>query len=146
MTQTKLHIEGGKVTRGKQGLKNLIRNAEDNAYMIKLEEWQTAKTKRQNAFFHGPVVKTYSEYTGYTYEEAKFILKKHFGVNRLVKDKKTGEQDLMIRSIAKYKKEEMSTFLDRVMNHMEYDLGMVIDPAIRKQFLIDEKTGELTEV
>lgn len=145
MSQTRIEIQNGKLISGKESLKNILRSADDGLYMIKLEEWQTAKTKRQNAFFHGPVVDAYSEYTGYTKTEAKYMLKKYFGVNRLVKDKNTGKQELMIRSIAKYKKEEMSTFLDRVMNHLEYDCGMVIDSETRKQFMLDEETGELVE-
>ena len=147
MNQVKIHInEAHEITFGKHSIRRMIETAEPGDYMLSLEEWKSAKTNRQNAFFHGPVVKVYSDYTGYTRDEAKYMLKVKFGFNKIIKDKDTGKQIVQVRSIAEYTKDQMMEFLDRVLHHLEYDCNMIIDAETRKQFQLDELTGELTEL
>ena len=146
MTSTKITITNGEITFGRTGAGNLIAGASDGDYMLKLEEWKAAKTWKQIKFIHGPVVKVYSDYTGYTKEEAKLMLKRKYGENRYVTDKETGEQVLYVRSLADYSKKEMQLFLDRVLEHLEFECNIIVDPETRKQFQIDWETGELEEL
>ena len=135
-----------KVTVGRQTIINAIKNLPDGDWIQQIEKYSPKKTYAQIKFFHGPVVEVYMDYTGYSYDDAKYTLKKYYGVNKLVKDAKTGKQEPEIRSLADYTKEEMQAFFDRLLNHFEYDCGMVIDSETRKQFKVNLETGEMEEI
>lgn len=145
MSQTKVDIADGKVTFGKQGLKNLIRNAKDGPYMIELKEWQASKTNKQIRGFHGPMVKAMSEHTGYHKPRCKFILKDMFGEKMVEKNPFTGETKVENKSLAKYTKDEMTELISTSLMWMETELNIVIDMKEKKRYHLDELTAELEE-
>lgn len=145
MKQTKITItEEQKIGFGRGQVNKMITEAEPGDYMLKLEEWKSARTNLQNNFMHLCFDK-YGEEVGLTPDEAKDYLKKRYGINRLYKDPDTGEQLLLVRHTSDYNLEEGAIFIDRMLTHFEHDLGLIIDPKLRKQYKIDELTGELKE-
>lgn len=136
-----------KANLGAARLNNLIKEMEwDNDYSITIKDWEEEKTWPQIKFFHGPILDAYMEYTGYSWDDSKYTLKKRYGVNKVVKDTQTGKQEVEIRSLADYSKPEMQTFFDRLLNHFEYDCEMIIDSETRKQFMVNQETGEMEEI
>lgn len=79
-------------------------------------------------------------------DKAKFLLKKKFGCNHIIRDPETGNQHLFIKQTRNYSIEEGRVFIDRLLRHFEYDLDFIIDPELRKQYKINYTTGELEEI
>lgn len=135
----------GKVQAGASHLRNGFAKFAGKEVSVEITEWKNKRSTDQNALMH-KMFTVYGDEIGYTMEEAKWLLKKMFGINRLMRNKKTGTQELLVRNTSSYNIEEMTEFLRRVLQHMEYDCGIIIDPKERKQWRIDELTGNLQEV
>ena len=144
--ERRIDISNGTISFGRALVRNMVQQADDGSYMIILEPYEEKKTYQQIKFIHGPVVKAYADYTGEPYADAKFNLKKRFGINRLVRDTQSGGSQLEVRSLKDYSKKQMQTFLDRVLHHLEYECNFIIDAETRSKFKIDELTGELNEI
>ena len=144
MRPINVDIENGHIVLGSVALKDMIRNAEDGRYTIRMEEWKQTRRNQQNAFIH-VCFDVYGKEMGLSPEESKDYLKRKFGINSLYRDPDTGDQLLLVRHTRTYTIEECSVFIDRLLRHFEYDCNIVIDPELRKQYRIDQLTGELTE-
>ena len=138
-------IVNGTIKEGRENVKRAIKEFDNGEASIKIEEWKDTRSNLQNAFIH-LCFDVYAKEIGYSPLEAKFLLKKEFGLNRLVKNKRTGKQELLVRDTSGYNMEECAVFIDRLLRHFEHDCGIIIDPEIRKQYKIDTDTGELTQL
>jgi hypothetical protein len=145
MNERRIDIAGGEVVFNRKGLVDMIRKAEDGSYDITLTEHKENRRNQQNKFIH-VCFDVYSKEIGLTPDEAKFYLKKRYGINGIMKDPQTGKQIPHICKTSSYNIEECSVFIDRILRHFEHDVGIIIDPDIRKQYKIDKLTGELKEI
>jgi len=141
----RLTKKDGKFQFGIPSLKKALASLEDGDHALTIEDWKQSRSNLQNAFIH-VCFDVYGNEMGYSPAAAKFLLKKELGVNQLIKNKRTGRQELMIRDTSDYTVEEMKVFIDRMLIHFEHDCGIIVDPKIRKQYRIDYATGELTEI
>jgi len=137
--------QDGKITVGRKRLFKYLGSLEDGEYGASIEEWKQTRTNLQNAFMH-VCFDVYGKEMGLSPEEAKFYLKKKYGINKLFRDPETGEQLLYVRETSSYTLDEGKVFIDRILRHMEYDCSIIIRPEIRKQYKIDEITGEMEEI
>lgn len=135
----------GKIRVGRKKLFHLLGKLDDGEWLVTIEKWEEKRTNLQNAFIH-VCFDVYAKEMGYTLLEAKWILKKEFGINKLIKNKRTGKQDLLVRDTSDYNIKEAAVFIERLLNHFEYDCGIVIDPEVRKQYKLNEITGEMEEI
>lgn len=142
----KIDIEDGQVVFGRTALKNTIRELEDGTYWVDPQEWKRDMSWQQIKFVKGVLRHVYSNYTGYTVVRAERELKREFGIVEpcIVNGEKCIE--LVSFSDPRYNVDRMGEFITDVLNHMEYDCNIIIDPKVRKQYRIDELTGELKEI
>lgn len=134
-----------KPTIGAKKLMHVLKNLDEGEWAVTVEEWKQTRTNLQNAFMHVCFDK-YGDFVGEDPETAKFLLKKKFGCNHIIRDPETGSQHLFIKRTRNYTIEEGKVFIDRMLKHFEHNLGFIIDPEVRKQYQIDCETGELKEV
>ena len=103
----KLHPVGAKAIRAR-----LARWRGRKAW-VTVAKYVKRKSNNQLAYFHGPVLDYWSEFTGYERDEMKVELKDAWlpkvpFVNRI-----TGEESQCVPSLADLTSEQMSTFISR---------------------------------
>ena len=146
MKRGKIRKESGKITFGRARFLEHVASIPDNVdYIYELDELGQKRTKLQNAFMH-LCFDVYSDERGMSLKHAKWKLKKEYGINELVKDPDTGRQDLLVRNTSDYNLDEGKLFINRILKHMEFDCGIIIDSELKKQFRIETETGELKEI
>lgn len=144
MIRIRLNIKMGKVTASRS-LRDVIGGLEDGDYAIEIKKWSGEKTWAQIKTVKGVVIPKIAEYTGETQKAVERRLKEDYGITERFTDSK-GHPCIEYRSFRYYSKSEMAAFIQGVLDHMEYDCGFIIDLELRKQLLLDEETGELTEI
>ena len=135
-------IVNGEVKEGRENIRRAVKEFANGEACVTIKEWEETRTNLQNAFIH-LCFSVYGKEIGYSDKDAKWLLKKEFGLNRLIKNKRTGKQELLVRDTSEYGKEEMKVFIERLLNHFEHDCGIIVDSETRKQYKIDHDTGEL---
>ena len=84
-------------------------NPGDRVQMV-VKSPETRRSLRQNAFFHGPLLKVFSEWNGDTPQAWKAFFKKHM-LPPIIN--KAGEE--LVRDTADLTTKEYGEFLDRIM-------------------------------
>lgn len=82
---------------------------------VTVRRYVKSKTNAQLAFFHGPVLDAWSDWTGYDADDMKRELKLAFLAPALAISRLTGEEKPVLPSLAELTVEEMSAFLERVL-------------------------------
>jgi hypothetical protein len=86
---------------------------------VTIQRHFSRKTNPQLAYFHGPLIDHYSEYTGYEKDEMKWELKDAYlpkvpKVNHL-----TGEESMVTPSLRDVSKEVMTEFITRCLKEAD---------------------------
>lgn len=89
------------------------RRSPGNLCLVTVERYVKLKTNPQLRYFHGPVVKAWSDHTGYSLEETKRELKRAYLERVPVVCKITGEEDVELPSLRDVSEEVMSAFITR---------------------------------
>jgi hypothetical protein len=90
-----------------------LRKWKGRKVLVTVLRWVKPKTLPQLAFFHGPILEHWSDYTGYAPDEMKRELKLAWLPKKRRVSALTGEEDWYVPSLAELNAEEMSAFIDR---------------------------------
>lgn len=82
---------------------------------VAVSRYVKSKTNPQLAMYFGPVLDAWSDYTGYTKDEADDELRKAYLAPQLSVSKLTGEESMERPRIRDLNVEQMTTYLDRVL-------------------------------
>lgn len=80
---------------------------------VTIQAWFSRKTNPQLAYFHGPVLDYWCEYTGYEKDEMKWELKDAWLPKVAKTNTLTGEEAMVTPSLADVSKDVMTEFLSR---------------------------------
>ena len=144
MHRIKVQIKDGRIVNGKNDIADAIRYLRNGSYAFEIKQWSGQKTWLQIKTIKGVLIPEYSNHTGYTFKEAQRMLKEEYGVVEYFTNSKD-ENCVEYKSFADYDIHEMRGFIDGTLQHMEYDLGIIIDLETRKKLTIDTDTGELRD-
>lgn len=146
MNRTRFKTENGEIVAGKENLKRAFDKLKqtDGDWCAELKKWTGEKTYLQIKTVKGVLIPEYSTYTGYTIDEAERRLKYDYG--ETIMDEIDKQQILILKSFRYYTKKEMRLFITKVLEHLEFDCGFIIDLETRKKLHLDEETGELKEI
>jgi len=125
--------DGKPVSKFSDVVVNHISGLKDGYYTLSIATAKSAKTIAQNAYFHGVIVKIFSDETGFSTKDCKRYLKNEFGAREIVTNPLTGKEDMDMKSVAAYSIEEMSELIDASVQFLRHNLGYVIpDPGDAK--------------
>ncbi len=83
------------------------------------------RSNKQNAYMHLALTILGNE-LGYDVNEAKQVMKHHFGMYKELVDKKTGESIIIYDETSKMNSKEMSEFIEKIIRFAA-EQGIVID-------------------
>ena len=107
---------------------------QDGLYTMTIEEAKSKKSLEQNAYFHGVLVDMLSKETGFTFRDCKKWIKKELGTKELYTDPISGKKEMEPKSIADYNLDEMSQLIQRTVDFLTHDLGLVVpNPEDQRQ-------------
>lgn len=130
MKRVRFRKESGELI-GKHNIRTAMDSLKDGEYAMELKVWSGEKTWEQIKTIHGVLIPEISNHTGYTIKEVKRYLKIDYGeIEYFDKD---GETWVEIKSYADYTKSQMRQHIDKVLNHCEHDLGIIIDIDTRNK-------------
>ena len=127
-------VKDKKVIAGKENLIYLL-TSEDGEFGVMKKKWSPMKTYKQIKTWKGVILPAYCNHTGETKQDAERQLLKDYGECEIFQ--KGDEHFVFMKDVEVYTKDEMSNFIQGVLDHCEYDLGFVIDIKKRKNY----KTG-----
>lgn len=108
----KMHPVGARGVRGRLARWG-TRKAPGNKALVTVRRFVKLKSNNQLAYFHGPVLEYWCEYTGYEKDEMKWELKDAFLPKVPKVNPLTGEETMVTPSLRKVSSEVMSEFISR---------------------------------
>lgn len=97
---------------------------------VTVSRYVKSKSNPQLALFHGPVLHAWSDFTGYDPDEMKRELKLAYLKPQLEISRLTGEEAMLLPSLADLTAEEMSTFLERCLREgRQLGIAFEVDPS-----------------
>ena len=129
---------------GKHNIRTAFESLKDGEYAMELKVWSGEKTWEQIKAVKGILIPRISDYTGETRDDVENRLKFDYGQWDYTTVR--GEKCVRLKSFSQYSKRLMHDFITSSLEHAEHDCGIIFDLEERKQFHIDNETGELTEI
>ena len=113
----KAKILNGKMEiQDKARLQEYYRKFEGQDVAITVAKWSSMRSLQQNKYLHGVVFKSLSDYTGYTIQESKDIIKHHIGFVREYKI--NGEKHITLKETSKLTKKEFTDFVKKAKEYL----------------------------
>lgn len=115
----------GRVKKGrlslwnKESLTNYIATLKDGDVELIIRPKSNLRSTELNNYFHGVVLHTISEYTGYTKDEVKQLMKEKF---------QQPDENGRYRSTSKYSTEEMIQFIEKIQIYWAGEGLIIPDP------------------